>query len=142
MVLTPCFPPSFIDYTIDNRVRYFNYDYIREIVTIIKSVSSHLFLVLSLLEKPAISVLYPRSQNITETEPINIFCNATGNPHPKISWRKSGDSRRVFPTDSFLTIPRSLAPRDEGTFICTADNGKYSTEASSIVHFVFSEYHS
>ena len=31
-----------------------------------------------------------RDQIVTKGEDIELFCNASGNPHPKLSWRRQG----------------------------------------------------
>lgn len=72
---------------------------------------------------PKIDVIQPRSQQIDETETIKLFCNATGNPSPNVTWTKVKDSARILPSGSNLVITES-SKKDAGTYKCTADNGR------------------
>ena len=40
-------------------------------------------------DKPAFTI-YPRSQTVREGDNVTLFCNATGNPEPHISWTIDG----------------------------------------------------
>ena len=42
-------------------------------------------------DKPAFAT-YPRSQTVREGKSVTLFCNATGNPKPSISWTIDGST--------------------------------------------------
>ena len=59
---------------------------------------------------------------MTAGDDLNIICEASGNPVPRVSWRRyetgrsiSGGGERV----SLSNVTRS----DAGLYVCTADNG-------------------
>ena len=50
-----------------------------------------------------------------------LFCNASGNPPPVITWIKEGDTS--FRRDGETLPLNNIAKGDRGTYICTASNG-------------------
>lgn len=64
----------------------------------------------------------PKDQLLNESDPLILFCNATGNPTPNITWEKIGGSGRSFESSQMLYINQT-SKMDEGTYRCTADNG-------------------
>ena len=60
----------------------------------------------------------PTDQTVMEGAKAIFFCNATGNPIPKITWTKDG---RTVGTGSKLTL--TVSRGDAGRYWCTADNG-------------------
>lgn len=86
----------------------------------------------SISEKPVIITLYPKSQDVSETRDLSIFCNATGNPQPTIKWIKVASKSKVFPPGNILSIS-STSVDDEGIYTCVADNKRHKAEANSTV---------
>ncbi|GAU88574.1 hypothetical protein RvY_01253-2 [Ramazzottius varieornatus] len=80
---------------------------------------------LSIRRQPVISDDSTRDQIVTKGEDIDLFCNASGNPHPKLSWRRQGAA--VLPNGGAISHGNHLRILDiqrehRGTYICTADN--------------------
>ncbi|XP_055331058.1 lachesin-like [Paramacrobiotus metropolitanus] len=74
---------------------------------------------------PVISDDSTRDLIIGRGEDVGLFCNATGFPHPKISWRRQGNA--ALPTGGAVYHGTDLKIFDiqkehRGTYICTADN--------------------
>ncbi|KAH7697768.1 Protein HIM-4 d, partial [Aphelenchoides avenae] len=70
---------------------------------------------------------------------VTLFCNATGNPTPALSWSYGGrqivpspDGIRITPKGNRLDIPR-LELSDAGEYTCVAKNEVSRAEASIIV---------
>ena len=74
-----------------------------------------------------------------EGSTVYVRCPATGNPAPKIQWKKSGG---LVPTSSSLRIVNNTlvllngAWSDTGTYSCTASNGAGSDEKSTYLNFM------
>ena len=72
-------------------------------------------------------------------ETINLLCETTGYPEPKVFWMK--DDREVYPSAELSVNPKSLVlPQisisDEGIYMCVAENlvGSSRDKASIYVH--------
>lgn len=68
---------------------------------------------------PRIHTILPAHQLINETDSFGIFCNATGNPPPVITWIKVGDKSKLFPTRKALRVDNARKS-DFGSYQCTA----------------------
>lgn len=68
----------------------------------------------------------PKSMTIIEGDTATFYCNATGNPTPKITWSKDGKTVAKGETLS-LEANRSQS----GEYWCTAENGLNSTVNAS-----------
>lgn len=73
---------------------------------------------LSSTESPHIYSILPVYQLVNETDSFSIFCNATGNPPPVITWTKVGDSGKVYSTEKTLRV-QNAEKSDFGTYRCT-----------------------
>ncbi|XP_031568094.1 uncharacterized protein LOC116302847 [Actinia tenebrosa] len=92
---------------------------------------------LTLYENPTIQVIFPKTQNLSETGSFEIFCNATGNPLPKIYWFHSGNhSKRPVGFGNTLSISNSSLD-DEGTYTCTADNRRKQAKENATVYLIY-----
>lgn len=72
-----------------------------------------------LLVSAAVQIISPNYQVVSENNSFSIFCNATGNPPPTISWQKGGSSISV---GEKLTVARA-GLEQLGTYQCLANNG-------------------
>ena len=75
----------------------------------------------SLIEPPKIHSAFPAHQLVNETDTFEIFCNATGNPPPLVTWTKIGDNNKVYPTRKSLRVQHA-EKSDFGTYQCTAES--------------------
>jgi len=74
---------------------------------------------LTLYESPSIYTILPTHQLVNETDTFEIFCNASGNPPPTITWTKVGDNSNVYPEGKTLRVEKADKSH-YGTFKCTA----------------------
>lgn len=72
-------------------------------------------------ESPSIHSILPAHQLVNETDTFDIFCNATGNPPPLVTWTKIGDNSKVYPTGKSLRV-QNAEKSDFGTYRCTAES--------------------
>ena len=93
---------------------------------IMSSILSSLLVSLSLLLVAPHLIAEPVNQTVTESENVTFFCNATGNPAPKIKWMKDGKTVAEGETLSFETNRNQ-----SGKYWCLADNGLNSTVDTS-----------
>ena len=61
----------------------------------------------------------PVNQIVGENDPFSIYCNATGNPLPSITWLKAGVQ---ISFGNKLTVTKAQL-KDNGTYSCLASNG-------------------
>ena len=80
------------------------------------------------VDKPEISPL-PRVIQRMEGEKLTIFCNASGNPLPTISWTKDGNSvdtnnssRRNLSCEGKQLTVKNVSRGDNGVYRCVAEN--------------------
>ena len=89
-------------------------------------------------DKPEIAT-HPQNITTREGQNVTIYCNATGNPAPTISWYKNGypinnSFSTIFsPSHEQLTI-RNVNRIDSGDYTCQAKNrvGTDTSNASTI----------
>eukprot|EP00066_Takifugu_rubripes_P028084 XP_011617350.1 PREDICTED: basement membrane-specific heparan sulfate proteoglycan core protein [Takifugu rubripes] len=68
-------------------------------------------------------------------EPINLECQASGDPRPSVSWHRLDSNRKIMLTSPVPmetnAVMQILAarPEDSGTYVCTARSSGGSTEA-------------
>ena len=75
----------------------------------------------------------------TEGGEVTIFCNATGNPEPRISWTSNGnsvDTRNSSRVDLFyqgrqLTI-KNVSKTDSAVYRCEAENSLGNAKSDGI----------
>ena len=88
-------------------------------------------------DKPAFAT-YPRSQTVREGKSVTLFCNATGNPRPSISWTINGS------TVNITVHPRIRLSADSKQLTVTNVNRtdshhKYRCQASNTVETITSD---
>ena len=52
-----------------------------------------------------------------------LKCNASGDPHPNITWTKDGVPASQFNASSYFLHLVDVQREDAGSYICTASNG-------------------
>ena len=74
-----------------------------------------------------------------EGENITLYCNATGNPEPSISWTKDGisissNSRISLSDDNKQLTITNVNRKDSGEYRCVAKNrvGNDTSDASTV----------
>ena len=81
---------------------------------------------------PSVVTFAPANQSILEGGNLTLYCNATGNPTPNITWTKDSSSTVVHQgeTYSIVNIQRQAA----GDYKCTAWNkvGAQKTALSTV----------
>jgi len=60
-----------------------------------------------------------------------LRCNASGDPHPYITWTKDGVPASHFNASGYLLHLVDVQREDAGSYICTASNG-YGDNATAI----------
>ena len=80
-----------------------------------------------LLSDPSEIATHPVDQVVWVGEAVTLFCNATGNPAPKISYSAVGENGTVS-NDETLAINSSSVAYVK-TYTCTADNGVHPPSA-------------
>ena len=76
-----------------------------------------------LILSPPRVIVAPQSLTVNEQQTIRLYCNASGNPRPQLSWIKEENGKRVQlnrnTTEMVLNI---VTFRDRGRYICFASN--------------------
>ena len=94
-------------------------------------------LVLSLQSPPDIDHA-PSAYQVVEGSGWILFCNATGNPKPNITWTKQGNSSELS-TSETLTLSKLTREDDGSVFECRAQNYITSVKAMAVLT-VWCEY--
>ena len=85
-------------------------------------------------------LLSPVNQSVSDGDPVNFTCRATGVPRPKLTWTLDGQklplgiNQRKFKRDSFLEsfLEMQRATKEmAGTYKCTAENKANRTSYST-----------
>ena len=85
-------------------------------------------------------LLSPVNQSVSDGDPVNFTCRATGVPRPKLTWTLDGRklplgiNQRKFERDSFLEsfLEMQRATKEmAGTYKCTAENKANRTSYST-----------
>ena len=83
--------------------------------------SSQCFVIFGYNADPSVITFAPANQSVLEGGNLTLYCNATGNPTPNITWTKDSSLTVVHQgeTYSIVNIQRQAA----GDYKCTAWNG-------------------
>ncbi|KAM6977222.1 basement membrane-specific heparan sulfate proteoglycan core protein [Aplochiton taeniatus] len=105
-----------------------------------RCVASNLFgitqSIVSLIVKggPVASVTPSGPVRVLAGEPINLECQASGEPRPAVTWHRLDSSRKTMlssplPMESNAVMQVLVArPEDSGTYVCTARNNEGTSE--------------
>ena len=63
---------------------------------------------------------WERTLEVTAGDDLNMVCEASGNPVPRVSWRRYETGRHM---DGERVVLRNISRVDSGLYVCTADNG-------------------
>jgi len=75
----------------------------------------------------------PTNKTVNESSDLQLFCNATGNPSPNITWSKVAVPPVQLSLDKVLRV-KNTNKTDSGVYQCRASNGIGSDAfASSVV---------
>ncbi|XP_053705091.1 basement membrane-specific heparan sulfate proteoglycan core protein isoform X1 [Synchiropus splendidus] len=95
---------------------------------------THTIVSLIVKETPVVTVTPVGPLRVRVGDPINLECQASGEPRPSVSWHRLGRNRKVMlsspvPVESNAIMQILAArPEDSGTYVCTARNNEGSTE--------------
>uniref|UniRef100_A0A7N8XAL3 Heparan sulfate proteoglycan 2 n=1 Tax=Mastacembelus armatus TaxID=205130 RepID=A0A7N8XAL3_9TELE len=64
-------------------------------------------------------------------DPINMECQATGEPRPSVSWHRLDTNRKIIELYQLFSLVQILVARreDSGTYVCTARSNEGTTES-------------
>ena len=74
----------------------------------------------------------PSDYQVVEGRGLILFCNATGNPKPNITWTKQGNNSELS-TSETLTLSKLTREDDGSVFECTAQNYITSVKAMAVL---------
>ncbi|XP_048588277.1 hemicentin-2 isoform X2 [Nematostella vectensis] len=74
------------------------------------------------VQYPPMIHIGPKDQTLNESNPLSLYCNATGNPSPNITWVKTGSQNVTVGHGHTLSINKTMTS-DEGVYACVAENG-------------------
>ncbi|XP_061544566.1 basement membrane-specific heparan sulfate proteoglycan core protein isoform X9 [Phycodurus eques] len=95
---------------------------------------THTIVSLIVKEFPVATVTPVGPVHINVGEPINLECQAPGEPRPSVSWHRLDSNRKIklsspVPMESNAVMQILVArPEDSGTYVCVARNNEGSTE--------------
>ena len=61
------------------------------------------------------------SQTVLEGRNATVYCNATGNPKPNITWTKDGNPAVLYQGETYGIV--NIQRQSAGDYRCTAWNG-------------------
>ncbi|KAL7864275.1 hypothetical protein AOLI_G00156950 [Acnodon oligacanthus] len=95
---------------------------------------THSIVSLIVRESPRATVTPKGPLRVKVGEPINLECQAAGEPRPSVTWHRLDNARKTMlsspvPMESNAVMQILVArPEDSGTYICTAQNNQGTTE--------------
>ena len=92
----------------------------------------------SFLSVPPGMTSYSDNQTVNEGSNLSLFCNATGKPHPNITWTRVSEDEVLFVGNPWNIVNINRTYR--GTYRCISNNGVPSPFNSTISVNVLCEY--
>ncbi|XP_077368177.1 basement membrane-specific heparan sulfate proteoglycan core protein isoform X9 [Festucalex cinctus] len=95
---------------------------------------THTIVSLIVKESPVAAVTPVGPVHVRLGEPINLECQASGEPRPSVSWHRLDSERKIklsspVPAESNAVMQILVArPEDSGTYVCVARNNEGSAE--------------
>ncbi|KAM8754964.1 basement membrane-specific heparan sulfate proteoglycan core protein [Acanthopagrus schlegelii] len=95
---------------------------------------THTIVSLIVKESPVATVTPAGPVRVRVGEPINLECQASGEPRPSVSWHRLDSNRKTMlsspvPMESNAVMQILVArPEDSGTYVCMARNNEGTTE--------------
>ncbi|XP_041802675.1 basement membrane-specific heparan sulfate proteoglycan core protein isoform X5 [Chelmon rostratus] len=95
---------------------------------------THTIVSLIVKESPVATVTPVGPLRVRVGEPINLECQASGEPRPSVSWHRLDSNRKTMlsspvPMESNAVMQILVArPEDSGMYVCTARNNEGTTE--------------
>ena len=83
-------------------------------------------------------VTAPSDEEVVEGNSLNLFCNATGNPQPDITWTKERESS-VLSSSETLKLTNLSSENNGQVYICRVNNSLGFDEANATIT-VYCEY--
>ncbi|KAL9964721.1 hypothetical protein ACROYT_G028401 [Oculina patagonica] len=80
---------------------------------------------------PKITIAPVREPQLSIGQNYTLKCNASGDPHPNITWTKDGVPVNQFNVSGYLLHLVKVQRKDAGSYRCTASNG-YGSDATSV----------
>ena len=74
----------------------------------------------------------PSAYQVVEGSGAILFCNATGNPQPNITWTKQGNNSKLSASET-LNLTNLMREDDGSLYKCTVTNYIGSTDATATV---------
>ena len=78
----------------------------------------------------------PSGGIVTEGDNVTLYCNATGNPVPNITWTKPGGEKAYGEALSLTSIKKE----QDGSYTCAASNGVGGVASTSFTLTVHCKY--
>uniref|UniRef100_A0A3B5AWQ0 Heparan sulfate proteoglycan 2 n=1 Tax=Stegastes partitus TaxID=144197 RepID=A0A3B5AWQ0_9TELE len=103
---------------------------------------THTIVSLIVKESPVATVTPVGPVRVRVGEPINLECQASGEPRPSVSWHRLDNNRKTMlsspvPMESNAVMQILVArPEDSGTYVCAARNNEGTTETKVEVFVV------
>ncbi|XP_078380217.1 uncharacterized protein LOC144663159 [Oculina patagonica] len=80
---------------------------------------------------PKLTIVPVREPQLSIGQNYTLTCNASGDPHPIITWTKDGVPANQFNVCGYLLHLVNVQRKDAGSYRCTASNG-YGDDATSV----------
>ncbi|TMS16751.1 Basement membrane-specific heparan sulfate proteoglycan core protein [Larimichthys crocea] len=100
---------------------------------------THTIVSLIVKESPVATVTPAGPLRVRVGEPINLECQASGEPRPSVSWHRLDSNRKTMLSSPVLMESNAVMqilvarPEDSGTYVCTARNNEGTTETKVVV---------
>ena len=80
---------------------------------------------------PEITTPLKQERPLNPGQNHTLTCNASGDPHPNITWTKDGVPENQFNRSGYFLHLVDVQRKDAGSYRCTASNG-YGDDATAV----------